>query len=61
MDNASEYAIEYEKCAMCGTLTEVKSSTPIKERVGYIEGAGQICTRCDYTNKQYRIGYGDDL
>lgn len=36
----------YEKCALCGKLTSVLKKTPISKRYGYIEGAGQLCSRC---------------
>jgi hypothetical protein len=37
---------EFEKCIMCGSLTDVKVSTHIDYRYGYVEGAGQCCKEC---------------
>lgn len=36
----------YEICIMCGAKTDVKFSTHVDHRVGYIEGAGQLCKSC---------------
>jgi hypothetical protein len=35
-----------EICIICGKETTVDVSTHIDYRVGYIEGAGQLCTEC---------------
>lgn len=35
-----------DPCIMCGTETAYDVSTHIDMRVGYIEGAGQLCTSC---------------
>lgn len=37
---------EYETCILCGGKTDTKISTHIDYRVGYIEGAGQLCKKC---------------
>ncbi len=37
---------EYEKCVICGTVTDVMKDTPIAERQEYIEGTGQLCQKC---------------
>jgi hypothetical protein len=37
---------EYDSCILCGVETEYKRSTHIDMRVGYIEGAGQLCRKC---------------
>ena len=37
---------KYEKCASCGESTEYTQDTPIDKRVGYIQGAGQLCQKC---------------
>ncbi|MBP3495165.1 MAG: hypothetical protein J6K52_03045 [Clostridia bacterium] len=37
-----------EKCLVCGKETEYLISTPIQERLFYIEGAGQFCQACHY-------------
>ena len=35
-----------EKCVLCGTDTEYRYHDHVDMRVGYIEGAGQLCTKC---------------
>ena len=35
-----------DSCVLCGTATDYSSDTPITERNGYIEGAGQLCPDC---------------
>jgi hypothetical protein len=37
---------EYEVCVMCGEKTDVLKSTDINFRIGYVEGAGQLCLNC---------------
>ena len=37
---------EFEKCDLCGELTDIPVDMPIQERKGYIEGAGQLCPKC---------------
>jgi hypothetical protein len=37
---------EYEVCVMCGDSVPYSKSTHIDRRVGYIEGAGQLCKEC---------------
>jgi len=36
----------YEECIVCGVQTNVHKTTHIDYRVGYIEGAGQLCYGC---------------
>lgn len=36
----------YEVCQCCKCLTTIRRDTPIQERIGYIEGAGQVCLEC---------------
>jgi hypothetical protein len=38
--------MQKEKCIICGVDTEVDVTTHVDFRVGYIEGAGQLCTEC---------------
>lgn len=35
-----------ETCVVCGTETEYRFNTHIDYRVGYVEGAGQLCVKC---------------
>ena len=37
---------EYDSCVLCGVETSYKRSTHIDMRIGYIEGAGQLCIKC---------------
>lgn len=37
---------DYERCAYCGRLTEIKTSTPVSLRVNYLSGVGQLCSEC---------------
>lgn len=39
-----------DKCILCGVETAYDETTHVDMRVGYIEGAGQLCTQC------YRTG-----
>jgi uncharacterized protein CbrC (UPF0167 family) len=36
----------FDTCVLCGVETPYKRSTHIDMRIGYIEGAGQLCARC---------------
>ena len=50
-NNANDH---FEKCVICGADTAYKISTPISQRKYYVEGSGQICTKCHfdlYVNK----------
>jgi hypothetical protein len=37
---------DYDHCVLCGVETAYKRSTHIDIRIGYIEGAGQLCSKC---------------
>jgi hypothetical protein len=37
---------KYDLCVMCGKETIYEKSCPVAERVGYVEGAGQLCSSC---------------
>jgi hypothetical protein len=39
-------ANEFEHCILCGVETSVKIGTHVDMRIGYIEGAGQLCPNC---------------
>lgn len=45
VENKSK-ANEFEHCILCGVETSVKIGTHIDMRHGYIEGAGQLCSKC---------------
>lgn len=37
---------QYDNCVICGKQTKYKTSTHIDARIGYVEGAGQLCVEC---------------
>ena len=37
---------KFERCAMCGALTDVPISKPVELRRNYEIGLGQLCMRC---------------
>ena len=37
---------EFDHCVLCGVETAYKRNTHIDMRIGYIEGAGQLCSKC---------------
>lgn len=37
---------EFERCVICGELTNIPISTPIDRRANYEIGIGQICSEC---------------
>lgn len=36
----------HEICAVCHRKTEISKSLPLEQREYYIEGIGQLCSRC---------------
>lgn len=50
-----------EKCVVCGTDTQYRFHDHVDLRIGYVEGAGQLCTKCwnkDNTIVEEPIGLG---
>ena len=45
-DALKSAADEYERCVLCGRLTDTKKLTPVDARKNYIVGAGQLCGVC---------------
>jgi len=37
---------KYDHCILCGVETIYEKSTHVDMRLGYIEGAGQLCSAC---------------
>ena len=35
-----------DKCIVCGKKTLYPTSTHIDDRLNYVEGAGQLCSKC---------------
>ena len=44
--HSQEKQPKIEQCCVCGKVTEYMKETPISERIGYMEGAGQLCHDC---------------
>ena len=38
---------EFDLCVKCGEKTVYKKTDHVDKRMGYIEGAGQLCVSCD--------------
>lgn len=50
-----------EQCVICGANTQYRFHDHIDTRIGYVEGAGQLCTRCwskDNTTIEEPVGLG---
>ena len=39
-------ANEFDHCVLCGVETAYKRNTHVDMRIGYVEGAGQLCPKC---------------
>ena len=39
-------AWDYERCAVCGAMTDVLADTPVSGRKCYVPGGGQLCRKC---------------
>ncbi len=48
----TETAEEYERCVLCGAMTETLATTPIEFRTNYEVGCGQLCVACYAKLKQ---------
>ena len=46
-DSTNEWREEFDLCVKCGEKTRWKKTDHVDKRMGYIEGAGQLCTSCD--------------
>lgn len=36
----------FERCVLCGAVTDVPRQQPVSERKCYVPGAGQLCSDC---------------
>lgn len=36
----------FDRCVVCGCLTEFHATDPVENRLYYIDGAGQLCSSC---------------
>ncbi len=46
-ETTNEWREEFDLCVKCGEKTMYKKNVHIDGRMGYVEGAGQLCTSCD--------------
>lgn len=46
---------EFEKCVLCGTVTDVKINCPVDARKYYEIGIGQLCRKCYLEVKEAEI------
>ena len=51
---AEDVSEELELCVLCNQPTNYKISDHIDKRRDYIEGMGQVCSKCSYTHRQYK-------
>ena len=58
---AEDVSEEIELCVLCNQPTNYKISDHIDKRTDYIEGMGQICSRCSYTHRQYKSNAVTDM
>lgn len=40
--------VQRDRCVLCGKETQEEAYTNITQRLGYIEGGGQLCSNCYY-------------
>ena len=52
-----------DKCVSCGCKTPYEKSDHVDFRLGYIEGAGQLCKSCfeDIYNKEEKNEYSYNI
>ena len=59
MSFTQEEAKEVEICVSCGSPTSFKKGDDVTFRYCYIQGAGQLCFKCNQTRKMHKTGsYG---
>ncbi len=57
---------EFERCILCGAITDVPISLPIDLRENYEVGVGQICSACagvqhDFEEKEKNVLTQDQI
>ena len=55
MDTKEDKNNEIDFCVQCGSETQYKKHDFIEHRIGYIEGAGQLCNKCQKLNKLFPL------
>jgi hypothetical protein len=38
--------VTYDCCVLCGEVTSYRSDVPVRQRIGYQDGMGQLCPGC---------------
>ena len=46
MKDTSIICVDKDKCSLCNDDSPYDKTKPIDERIGYIEGSGQMCLDC---------------
>ncbi len=36
----------FEKCVVCGKITNTLINTPVDKRTNYVIGVGEVCSKC---------------
>jgi len=44
--NQSNKPVDHDNCIKCNATTKYTKTTPVAERMYYVEGAGQLCEFC---------------
>lgn len=57
-DSIHQKAEEYDSCISCGELTKYKKIDHVDNRYGYVDGAGQLCSKCNQNFNGVNINYG---
>ncbi len=52
---------DIELCVLCWEPTNYKISDHIDKRSNYIDGMGQICSKCSYSHRQYKNNEVTDM
>lgn len=37
---------EFEKCVVCGCVTQTPIDRPVSKRANYVIGVGEVCSKC---------------
>ena len=55
-DSIHQKAEEHDACISCGELTKYKKIDHVDNRYGYVDGAGQLCFKCNQNFKMHKQG-----
>ncbi len=42
----TKYIPEHEHCVLCWRKTLIRRDVPVENRIGYVDGVGQLCQKC---------------